>query len=105
MRQNLNWDGYVDAERILSMLNVPIGKEIIRLLASNKYGMTQAQIIDNCRYGADMVRDWLADLTREGFLVQDMAQRRAYPIVHEVGRYQINWKQIRQINKAISRMP
>lgn len=103
MRPNLNWEGYADAVRQLNYLVVPGSVEIIRMIASNRFGMTEQQVVDGSRYNPGMIRSWLCELHREGFLTiktiftENWASKTEY--------YQCNWKQIKSINKAISRLP
>lgn len=107
MRPKLNWDGYDDAVKTINFLVVPIGIEIVRMVASNGFGMTLEQIQDNCRYGKDMVSDWVDDLHREGFLILKVHPRPPGAngiFAGEDTYYQCNWAQIKRVNKAISKL-
>lgn len=105
MRPKLNWDGYEDAYAIIHLLTFPLSVDILRMVASNAYGMTQEQIMDNCRYSKELVEQWTRELYVQGFLIL-----KTFPIspggfvAGEIDYYQCNWKQIKRVNKAISQL-
>lgn len=105
MRPKLNWDGYTDAHNILHLLTFPLTVEILRMIASNAYGMTEQQVWDNSHYPHELIETWLQELYLQGFVV-----KKQFPInvgqftQTEVDYYQCNWKQIKRVNKAISQL-
>lgn len=107
MRPRFHWDAYDSVNYQLSFLCNPPYKEIIQLVGcNNRYGMTEQQIIDNCKLTmkAETLKMAIGDLHQQGLLREEMGSYHEFFSDKRV-YYKVNWSVIKQINNAVKRMP
>lgn len=109
-RPNLNWEAYADLRRTLDVLTIQGPVEVLRYIASQKYGATWETILAHVHYGGESLDKWLSLLHEEGLIHQETIDGLKKVWIHksQVGdahvRWHVSWSTISRINKAISKL-
>lgn len=104
-RPNLNWEAYQDLRRTLDLLTIQGPVEVLRYIASQKYGASVDDICAHCRYPNGHVGKWIIMLADQGLVHLRVCTTfiSGFPKPHD--RWFASWSTISRINKAISKMP
>lgn len=106
MRPRFQWDGYERSEFQLNIIT--LYKDVLQLIGcNNRHGLTIQQIIDHSsskKLSKSFIEDGIHELLQQSF-IHECRVPGPGNFMSEVVYYKVNWSVIKQINKAISRLP